>query len=187
MTADSQCGARALLESTRAGDADAFGRFFAEQRGVVLAFLRPRVARPELAADLMCETFVQALIAVHDPDRALPEVPIAWLLTIARNELIDSFRRGRVEDRARRRLALEPLELGDRDIAAVEEAAAEADLIATLTVALPADQLHAFVARVLDDRSYPDIASELECSPSVVRKRVSRALAALRSTRGELT
>jgi RNA polymerase sigma factor (sigma-70 family) len=174
---------RDLLARTRAGDAEAFGEFFRARRGAVLAFLRPRVASPELAADLMCETFAAALAAVHAHERELPDVPFAWLVTIARNRLIDSVRRGRVEDGARRLLAMQPLELRDHDIAAIEEAAAEADLIAELESALAADQFHAFVARVLESRSYEDIAGELQCSPSVVRKRVSRALAQLRSTR----
>jgi RNA polymerase sigma-70 factor (ECF subfamily) len=133
----------------------------------------------------MCETFAQALLAVHDQDRDLPVIPIAWLLTIARNELIDSVRRGRVQDTTRRRLAFQPLELADRDIAAIEDAAADADLLTELEATLPADQFHAFTARVLDGRDYADIAGELECSPSVVRKRVSRAAAHLRSTRQE--
>ncbi|HEY1774655.1 MAG TPA: RNA polymerase sigma factor [Solirubrobacteraceae bacterium] len=184
MTAESHPSDRELLERTRAGDAEAFGDFYRARRGVVLAFLRPRVARAELAADLMCETFVAALSAVHARERELPEIPVAWLVTIARNQLIDSIRRGRIEDGARRRLALQPLELRDHDIDAIEEAAAEADLIAELGSALAADQLHAFIARVLEDRSYEDIAGELQCSPSVVRKRVSRALAHLRSSRG---
>ena len=184
MTGAPDSADRALLERTRAGDAEAFGEFYRARRGAVLAFLRPRVASPELAADLMCETFVAALSAVHARERELPAVPIAWLVTIARNQLIDSVRRGRVEDGARRQLALQPLALRDRDIDAIEEAVAEADLIAELEAALEADQLYAFVARVLDDRSYEDIAGELQCSPSVVRKRVSRALAHLRSSRG---
>ena len=177
-------GDRILLARTRAGDADAFGEFYRARRGAVLAFLRPRVASAELAADLMCETFVAALSAVHDPRRELPDTPIAWLITIARNQLIDSIRRGRVEDSARRRLATQPLQLRDHDIVAIEEAAAEADLISELQAALGSDQLYAFVARVLDDRTYEDIAGELQCSPSVVRKRVSRALAHLRTSRG---
>ena len=186
MTAVPDRADRVLLERARAGDADAFGEFYRARHGAVLAFLRPRVASAELAADLMCETFAAALSAVHESARDLPDVPVAWLVTIARNQLIDSVRRGHVEDRARRRLAMQPLELRDADITAFEEAAAQADLIAELEAALAADQLYAFVARVLDDRSYEDIAGELQCSPSVVRKRVSRALAQLRSSRGGL-
>ncbi len=90
-----------LLRRARDGDAEAFGAFYRARRGDVLAFLRVRVHSAELAADLMCETFTQALVAVHDRERELPMVPIAWLVTIARNVLIDSVRRGRVADDAR--------------------------------------------------------------------------------------
>lgn len=178
---------RELLRRAREGDAEAFGAFYRERRGVVLALLGPRVANPEVAADLMCETFVRALVAVLDRERELPPVPVAWVLTIARNELIDSLRRGRVADETRRRLAMQPLEFADRDLEAVETAAADADALATLASVLPAEQLEAVTARVIDGRSYDEIAAALECSPSVVRKRVSRAVARLRSIGMEAT
>jgi RNA polymerase sigma factor (sigma-70 family) len=176
---------RELLTRARAGDAEAFAGFYRARRGEVLAFLRVRVPNAELAADLMCESFAKALIAVHDADRELPIVPVAWLLTIARNELTDSVRRGRVADDTRRRLAMQPLELSDRDLAAVDDATADADLLGELRELLPADQLQALTARVIDEREYAEIAQELQTSESVVRKRVSRALAQLRSIRQE--
>ena len=176
---------RDLLRRTREGDPEAFAAFYRGRRRDVLGFLRVRVPSAELAADLMCETFAKALVAVHDLDRELPMVPLAWLLTIARNELTDSVRRGRVADNTRRRLAIEPLELSDADLAAVDDAAADADVLAQLTELLPADQLQALRARVLDGRDYAEIAQELQTSESVVRKRVSRALSHLRSIRQE--
>ena len=176
---------RDLLRRTRRGDAEAFGAFYRVHRGAVLGFLRVRVPSAELAADLMCETFTQALVAVHDADRDLPVVPIAWLLTIARNLVVDSARRGRVEDQTRRRLAMQPLELSDRDLMEVEQTAADADVMARLRDALPPDELQVFTARVLEDRDYDGIARELQISPSVARKRVSRARARLRSLRTE--
>ncbi len=177
---------RQLLERARAGDAECFGEFYRRRRGVVLAYLRPRIANPELAADLMCEAFAAALIAVHEPDRELPCAPVAWLVAIARNQLLDGWRRGRVADGARRRLALEPLSLGDEDLIAVEDAAADADLLAQLASELPPDQFRALRAHVLEERSYPEIAQELGCSQAVVRKRVSRALTAIRAHRGAM-
>lgn len=174
---------RDLLRRTREGDPEAFAAFYRARRGDVLAFLRVRVPSTELATDLMCETFAKALVAVHEPARDLPVVPVAWLLTIARNELTDSVRRGRVADHIRRRLAVEPLQLSDRDLDAVEDAAADADVLAQLGQLLPADQLQALTARVIEGRDYPEIARELQTSQSVVRKRVSRAFAQLRSIR----
>jgi RNA polymerase sigma factor (sigma-70 family) len=185
MGAEIHVADRELLRRTREGDADAFATFYRARNRAVLAYLRVRVPSAELATDLMCETFTQALVVVHDRSRELPVVPIAWLLTVARNELIDSIRRGRVSDTTRRRLALERVELSDADIEAVEDAAADADVLADLKAALPADQFQALTARVLDGRDYVDIADELECSPSVVRKRVSRAMAYLRTARRE--
>jgi RNA polymerase sigma factor (sigma-70 family) len=176
---------RELLRRTREGDADAFAVFYRERHRAVLAYLRVRVSSAEVAADLMCETFTKALVAVHDRERELPMVPIAWLLAIARNELIDSVRRGRVSDSTRQRLALERVELSAGEIEAVDDAAADADVLEDLRAVLPADQFHALTARVLDGRNYADIASELQCSQSIVRKRVSRAMAYLRATRGE--
>jgi RNA polymerase sigma factor (sigma-70 family) len=175
---------RELLQRARSGEAECFGEFYRRRRGAILAFLRPRVASPELAADLMCEAFAAALIAVHEHSRELPREPLAWLVTIARNELLDAWRRGRVAEDARQRLALEPVVLGDHDLAAVDDAAADADLLAQLAQELPPDQLHALSAHLFDERSYPEIAQELGCSQAVVRKRVSRALSTLRATRG---
>ena len=51
----------------------------------------------------------------------------------------------------------------------------------TLLAALPADQEQAVRARVVEERSYEQIAATMRCSPSVVRKRVSRGLATMRA------
>jgi RNA polymerase sigma factor (sigma-70 family) len=111
----------------------------------------------------------------------VPPVPVAWLLIAARNLLIDSHRRGTVDDRARRRLAMRPVVFDDRDLERVVEISAETDLMRELALQLDADQLQALQARVLDEREYAEIAAQLKCSESVVRKRVSRALGILRS------
>jgi len=46
---------------------------------------------------------------------------------------------------------------------------------------LPADQREALLKRVVQERSYEEIAHELRCSEVVVRQRVSRGLRTLRS------
>jgi RNA polymerase sigma factor (sigma-70 family) len=176
-----------LLHAARSGDAAAFDAFYRRHREVVLAYCAQRVRNPEPAADLMAEAFTAALTAVHDRSRPLPDVPVAWLFTIAHRKLIDSHRRGRVEDEARRRLELEPLVLDDADIERIEEIAFRTDVATELARKLPPDQLEALRARVLEERAYPEIAEELRCSEAVVRKRVSRALKTLRTSIGETT
>lgn len=172
-----------LLERTRAGDREAFGVLYERRHEFVLAFLFKRTRDPEVAMDLMAETFAAALIALADRPPAITGSAVPWLVTIARNSLIDSYRRGRVESAARRRLALEPIQISDSDIDWVLHSAAETDVLLRLSDELPADQFEALRARILDERGYGEIARELECSESVVRKRVSRAIATLREAR----
>ena len=52
-----------LLQACRAGDREAFGRFYARHNTTLLGFLGRRVVEPEVAADLMAETFASALVA----------------------------------------------------------------------------------------------------------------------------
>jgi len=169
-----------LLGQARAGRAQSFEVVYRRHYPVVLAFLTKRVAEPELAADLLAETFAALFVLVRDPRRPLPESPVAWLLLTARHLLIDSYRRGQVESAARRRLAMRPVILEDADLVRIGEISEETSLVEELASQLPPEQVQALCARVLDERDYPTIASELRCSEAVVRKRVSRALRTLR-------
>lgn len=71
-----------------------------------------------------------------------------------------------------------PLVLTD---AALERIEAAADVATVALDSLPADQRAAIEARILDERDYAEIASTTRTSEAVVRKRVSRGLAGLRS------
>ena len=170
-----------LLRAARLGDGEAFGEFYRRHRDVVLAFVGRRVANPEVAADLLAETFAAGLVAVLDGGREIPAEPVAWLMTIARNKLIDSVRRGRVERAARRRLDLRVMAVDDDDLRRIEELIDGTDVAVRLVELLPADQFAALQARIVDEKDYPEIARALRCSQAVVRKRVSRALRTLRA------
>jgi len=105
-----------------------------------------------------------------------------WVRGIAQNKLRESRRRGRVEARARRRLAFEPEALDDDDLTRVEELAADGAAGAMdLVDGLPERQRAAVRTHVVDARSYAEIAGELSCSELVVRQRVSRGLSRLRN------
>ena len=175
---------RALLERARDGEAEAFGEFFRRRHQVVLAYLMARVREPDVAGDLLDEVFCAVLITVHERDRELPELPVAWTIGVARNKLFESYRQGRVQAAARQRLALEPVVLQDADLELIDNVARDTDVVARLREELPEEQVHALRARVLDDREYAEIATELQCSESVVRQRVSRGLRTLRQRLG---
>jgi RNA polymerase sigma-70 factor (ECF subfamily) len=103
-----------------------------------------------------------------------------WLFGIARHELADMWQRGRVEDRARRRLGLEPMTLSDDALERIDELGAHGGGALRLLEDLPDDQRVAVRGRVLHERSYDELARSLSCSQSVVRQRVSRGLRSLR-------
>jgi RNA polymerase sigma factor (sigma-70 family) len=161
-------------------DPDAFGAFYRRHEDAVLRYMVARVRDGELAADLTAETFAAALISVPRFDPRRPEPAAAWLFGIARNVLRSSLERSRVDDRARRKLGMPPLELSDEDVSGIEGLLAEVSARQMLA-GLPEDQAGAIEARFFDDASYEDIARRLRCSEAVVRKRVSRGLATLRA------
>jgi RNA polymerase sigma factor (sigma-70 family) len=168
-----------LLARFVAGDADAFVGFYRRHLAAVLGFFLRRTRDPELTADLTAEVFAAALVAAT---RYRPgERPaLAWLYGIAAHKLADSRRRGRVEDEARRRLALGPLTIDDQDLARVEEMA-DAGAAEAVLATLPPGQRDAVLARVIQERPYAEIAEEMQCSELLVRQRVSRGLRAIRS------
>jgi RNA polymerase sigma-70 factor (ECF subfamily) len=168
-----------LLARFAAGDPEAFVAFYRRHLTAVLGFFLRRTANPELTADLTAEVFAAALLAA---ERYRPgEGPaLAWLYGIAAHKLADSRRRGRVEDDARRRLALEPLAIDDEELARVQELA-DPGATEAAVLTLPPAQRDAVVARVVDERTYAEIAQKMQCSELLVRQRVSRGLRALRA------
>src|SRR4051794_829445 len=99
----------ALLAAT-ATEPEAFATFYRRHVDTLLGYCRRRTGRPELAFDLCAEVFAAAL---HGSRRYRATHPTAlpWLYGIARRKIADSARRGRIEDRARRRLGMVPIEL----------------------------------------------------------------------------
>jgi len=165
--------------SAAARDPVAFATFYRRYERSMLTFFVRRTGDPELAADLTAEVFAAALHAC-ERYRAGEAPASAWLFGIAQHKLAKSRRRGVVEDRARRRLGMAPLILDDDDLERIERLAGGDDVVDGLLEGLPPDQRDAVRARILEERSYEEIAGELRCSQAVVRKRVSRGLARLR-------
>ncbi|WP_210494524.1 RNA polymerase sigma factor [Patulibacter sp. SYSU D01012] len=170
-----------LLRRT-ATDGEAFGLFYDRYEHAVLLYVRRRVATAELAADLTAEIFAAALEQAPAFAGRDGATAVGWLFAIARNVVVDAYRRARVADDARRRLGVPPTVVTDEAVELIERlvATAAGSVALEALAALPAAQRDAVRQHVLEDRSYPEIAAQLECSTAVVRQRVSRGLAALR-------
>jgi RNA polymerase sigma-70 factor (ECF subfamily) len=169
----------ALLAAAADGDREAFGAFYDRHVRAVLALCWRRTADAQVAADLCAETFAAALLSVgrFRPDAGAPR---AWLFGIAGHQVSRWRRRQRVDDRARRRLGLERIELDDASTAGIEALSdvveyreAVRAAMATLSPALR----EAVSLRVADDLPYAEVARRLGCSEGAARVRVTRGLA----------
>jgi RNA polymerase sigma factor (sigma-70 family) len=170
----------ALLSAIAGRDGAAFAIFYRRHVPTVLAYLMREIRDPEASADLAAEVFAAVLLAagryVAQSESATP-----WVIGIARNKLLMSLRRGRVEARARRRLGFEAVALDDGDLERIAELATSGSgPLLRLVDDLPPDERLAVRSRALDERPYREIATELRCSEMVIRKRVSRGLARMR-------
>lgn len=171
-----------LVERLNA-EPQAFSELYVRFESLVLAYFLRRGARAEVAADLTAEVFASILVASRRFDASIGPAE-AWIFAIARNVLRLSLRKGRVADRLRRRIGAERVEFSDASLDRVEELFDVDGLRERLAEALeqlPDDQRVAVLERVVDGREYEDLARELQCSPAVVRQRVSRGLGQLRA------
>jgi len=121
-----------------------------------------------LAEDLAQEVYAAALVRARNGDSTVLALP--WLLTVARNKLVDHFRR--VERERRKLVLLEP-------IAAGEAPAGDHDCLERLKT-LPPAQRAAVALRYVDDLSVDAVARALGKSRKATESLLSRARETLR-------
>jgi RNA polymerase sigma factor (sigma-70 family) len=140
-----------------------FERFYAEHRSEVLRLLRRKLGR-EGAEDAFQETFLRALQAYRRLEHG--EHLRAWVLTIARNVVVDTVRRTRPQ--------AEPEEIGTEDSRPAYEE------LASLTDGLPPKERAAVVLRYGYDLSYEQIATALDSSEDAARQAASTGVRRIR-------
>jgi RNA polymerase sigma factor (sigma-70 family) len=164
-------------------DARSFEAFYRRHAQAVLVFLTRRTLDPELALDLTAEVFATAYRQRAKFRGSTERDAAAWVFKIAANLHLRYLRRGHAERRALERLGIETPALTESDTARIEELAGLAELreqVAERFAELPAAQRDAVALRVVDDLSYPEIASRLGITEDTARARVSRGLRMLR-------
>jgi RNA polymerase sigma-70 factor (ECF subfamily) len=162
-----------LLAAART-DAPAFRALYDRYAERVYRYHLRRAGETQAAHDLTAETFAQAWLArSRFRDRAGGTAG-PWLFAIARNVLVDSVRRRRLEHSACERLGLlaEPQGAGPDEtwLEGLDEALDD----------LPAGQVDAIRFRVVDGLDYADVARRLGTTPAAARVRVHRGLRSLR-------
>src|SRR4051812_8625444 len=168
----------AALVCASLDDAEAFRALYDRHAARIHAGLLRQTRDPDVAHDLAAETFAQAwLVRARFRDEAGGSA-LPWLLGIARNILLTSVRRRRLEQRACERLGLR--ERLDGPPAAAEPTDNWLDGLDELLADLPQSQRDALQLRLVEDRDYAGVAAALGTTEQAARVRVHRALRLLR-------
>ena len=138
----------------------------------VYGYLIRRCGSPTVAEDLTAETFMAAAAAVRRVPPTRVEAP--WLMTVARNKLVDHWRREARRDRALRLVAL-PAGHDEDELGELSEGPA---LEVLRTLAAP--QRAALMLRHLDGLSVPEVAELLGRSVQATDALLSRGRVAFR-------
>lgn len=176
-----------LIRDYLAGDEAAFAELFERYKAPLFSYLLRMTGDRDKAEDLFQETFIKAVKALG---RFGGEKKFsAWLFTIARNSLMDSFRRGKL--RAAASLddtgpdgegpalggALASAEPGPE---AAALSAAGVEEFRRAFDSLPEEQKEVFLMRHYSGLSFREIAEAVGTPIGTVLARMSRAAAKLR-------
>ena len=155
---------------------DPAGRAFRRHYEQIYRYLRRRTETAEQAEELTQAVFADAAERLRHFQPGSAPV-LAWLYTVAQRRLADRARRaarspetlGSVE--ALRAHAVEQTTYGPAVAQALKEAIAQ----------LPAGQRQVVVMKLLDDRSFAEIARRVGASEAACKMRLARGLEALRA------
>ena len=164
-------------------------RTYKRERGRLLSYIRSRVSRSEDAEDILQDVFTQAVrnLSVTEPIDNL----MAWLYTVARNRIVDLYRRRRptvsltgADDEGG---SLEEL-LQDSGIDLEQDIVRQEVLEALMDALdeLPAEQREVFLQQAVEGRTFRELAEESGVSINTLLARKRYALQALRRRLGEI-
>jgi RNA polymerase sigma-70 factor (ECF subfamily) len=157
---------------------EAFGTLYERHAESLLRFFARRTLDAEAAAELMAETFAQAFASRgRFRDRGLGAV--GWLYGIGRHLLGRYFRTGAVDARARRKLGMPERAVSAEDYDRIEELIDFEQVgraIGRAFSLLSEEQREALTLRVIEGRSYREVAEALRVTEETARARVSRGL-----------
>lgn len=163
---------------------------FLREKDRLLSFIRNRVSTAEEAEDILQDVFFQ-FVAGYNTIESLDRVT-SWLFSVARNKIIDRYRKESTRPQRRDLLwqtGMEeesPITLQEilPDLGNTPEDALLRDVIwAAIMEALdelPADQREIFILNEMEDRSFREISEETGVSINTLLSRKRYAILALR-------
>jgi RNA polymerase sigma-70 factor (ECF subfamily) len=167
-----------LLKKAKEGEADAFGELYERHVNAVYRFLYARLDNRMDAEDFAGEVFMRAWHSLPSyNERGIPF--LAFLLIVARNVLIDHYRRN---GRSPQHVPIEDLQLSDAnpDPGEILSLNSNHQELRQALDQLRDDYQEVLVLRFLSDLSPKETAQVMKRSTGAIRVLQHRALAAIR-------
>jgi RNA polymerase sigma factor (sigma-70 family) len=156
----------------------AFSEVYVAYHAAVLRYFARRTLDPDVAFDLMAETFADLFANITTWNVTAEEQGLALMWTVARRRLYDWYERGRVERRFHERVGVEPPVLGTEDYERIEELAdfegAKLMMQKAMEMLTP-NYRQILTLRIVDELPYETIAESLGVTSAAARIRVSKA------------
>ena len=174
-----------LVDALRRGEPAGFDEVYARYRGRILGFLLRLSRRRDVAEDLFQETFCK--LARHAPKLAEDTDLAAWLFRVARNRMIDLFRRKKPSSLNNPISAEEDADTLE-DLLPSADAGPEAayarnlllDALEEALDELPEAQRQVFIAHEVLGQSFKEISAETGLSVNTLLSRKHYAVLYLR-------
>lgn len=147
---------------------------YSDHHGWLHSWLRRRLGCSQQAADIAHDTFLRLLVSRRLPGASEGR---SYLMQIARNLLIDQWRRQHIEKAYRDSIA----HLPEPELPSLETRAIVIETLLQIDAmldAMPAKTREAFMLSQFEGLTYPQIATRLQVSVSSVQKYMLRAIAA---------
>lgn len=144
-----------MHEPVAAGTATAVLDLYDRALPEVHGYLLSRCRDSQVAEDLTSDTFLAAVSAVRRG--TVPDLTVAWLITVARNKLVDHWRR---QEREERKLRLVHNEAGD-EVSDGWDEHVDAEVAHRVLAGLGAHHRSALSLRYLDGLPVAEVAEAL--------------------------
>lgn len=157
-----------------------------QQRGRLRNFIRSRVADPSDAEDILQDVFYE-LVAAYRLAKPIEQVG-AWLFRIARNRIIDRFRKQKPEALRFGETANDDDALSLEELLPSPDAGPEAVFVRSVLIEeiedaleeLPPEQREVFIANEVEGRPFAEIAAETATNMNTLLSRKRYAVLYLR-------
>jgi len=166
------------LARAREGDGEAFRALYRDLHPEVSRFVARRVRARADAEDLTARVFVAFVERLRDYDRGRGSVR-GWLLAIARNAIIDHFRRARPTATPGELLDALPCDAAGPLDGLLERE--QLDQLAAIVRGLDPEARELLALRFADGLRHREVAAILGLQEAAVKQRVSRILRDLRA------